>query len=62
MTVRVGVSSARPVGRITSARRWTPGVAVLPGRYPVLVAGQLATLAGLASRRGLLVSGLKQPG
>ena len=34
------------------------GVAVLPGRHPVLVAKQLATLAGLAPRRVLPVFGL----
>jgi probable F420-dependent oxidoreductase len=35
------------------------GVAVLPGRPPVLVAKQLASLAGLAPRRVLPVFGLK---
>ena len=35
------------------------GVAVLPGRDPVLVAKQLASLAGLAPRRVLPVFGLK---
>lgn len=35
------------------------GVAVLPGRHPVLVAKQLATLAGLAPRRVLPVFGLQ---
>jgi probable F420-dependent oxidoreductase len=35
------------------------GVAVLPGRHPVLVAKQLATLAGLAPGRVLPVFGLK---
>ena len=35
------------------------GVAVLPGRHPVLVAKQLATLAGLAPRRVLPVFGLR---
>ena len=34
-------------------------MAVLPGRHPVLVAKQLATLAGLAPRRVLPVFGLK---
>jgi hypothetical protein len=34
-------------------------VAVLPGRHTVLVAKQLATLAGLAPRRVLPVFGLK---
>jgi alkanesulfonate monooxygenase SsuD/methylene tetrahydromethanopterin reductase-like flavin-dependent oxidoreductase (luciferase family) len=32
----------------TSRLKVGTGVAVLPGRHPVLVAGQLATLAGLA--------------
>jgi probable F420-dependent oxidoreductase len=35
------------------------GVSVLPGRHPVLVAKQLATLAGLAPRRVLPVFGLR---
>jgi probable F420-dependent oxidoreductase len=35
------------------------GIAVLPGRHPVLVAKQLASLAGLAPRRVLPVFGLK---
>jgi len=35
------------------------GVAVLPGRNPVLVAKQLATLAGLAPKRVLPVFGLR---
>jgi probable F420-dependent oxidoreductase len=35
------------------------GVSVLPGRNPVLVAKQLATLAGLAPRRVLPVFGLR---
>jgi probable F420-dependent oxidoreductase len=35
------------------------GVAVLPGRHPVLVAKQLASLAGLAPRRVLPVFGLQ---
>lgn len=34
------------------------GVAILPGRHPVLVAKQLATLAGLAPKRVLPVFGL----
>ena len=38
------------------------GVAVLPGRHPVLVAKQLASLAGLAPRRVLPVFGLKPAG
>src|ERR1700722_14840739 len=43
----------------TSRLKVGTGVAVLPGRQPVLVAKQLATLAGLAPRRGLPVFGLK---
>lgn len=35
------------------------GIAVLPGRHPVLVAKQLASLAGLAPRRVLPVFGLQ---
>ena len=35
------------------------GIAVLPGRHPVLVAKQVASLAGLAPRRVLPVFGLK---
>ena len=35
------------------------GVTVLPGRHPVLVAKELATLAGLAPRRVLPVFGLR---
>ena len=35
------------------------GVAVLPGRHPVLIAKQLASLAGLAPRRVLPVFGLR---
>ncbi len=35
------------------------GVSVLPGRHPVLVAKQLATLAGLAPGRVLPVFGLR---
>ena len=40
------------------------GISVLPGRHPVLVAKQLASLAGLAPRRVLPVFGLQtaQPG
>src|ERR1700683_1448626 len=34
------------------------GISVLPGRHPVLVAKQLASLAGLAPRRVLPVFGL----
>ena len=43
----------------TSQLKVGTGVAVLPGRHPVLVAKQLATLAGLAPRRVLPVFGLK---
>src|SRR3984957_5338496 len=43
----------------TSRLKVGTGVAVLPGRQPVLVAKQLATLAGLAPRRVLPVFGLK---
>src|ERR1700677_1224502 len=34
------------------------GISVLPGRHPVLVANQLASVAGLAPGRGLPVFGL----
>jgi probable F420-dependent oxidoreductase len=43
----------------TSQLKVGTGVSVLPGRHPVLVAKQLATLAGLAPRRVLPVFGLK---
>ncbi len=43
----------------TSRLKVGSGVAVLPGRHPVLVAKQLASLAGLAPRRVLPVFGLK---
>src|SRR3984893_16681023 len=43
----------------TSRLKVGTGVAVLPGRHPVLVAKQLATLAGLAPRRVLPVFGLR---
>ena len=43
----------------TSRLKVGTGVAVLPGRHPVLVAKQLTTLAGLAPRRVLPVFGLK---
>ncbi len=43
----------------TSRLKVGTGVAVLPGRHPVLVAKQLATLAGLAPRRVLPVFGLE---
>jgi probable F420-dependent oxidoreductase len=43
----------------TSRLKVGTGISVLPGRNPVLVAKQLATLAGLAPRRVLPVFGLK---
>jgi probable F420-dependent oxidoreductase len=43
----------------TSQLKVGTGVAVLPGRHPVLVAKQLASLAGLSPRRVLPVFGLK---
>jgi probable F420-dependent oxidoreductase len=43
----------------TSRLKVGTGVAVLPGRHPVLVAKQLASLAGLAPARVLPVFGLK---
>ncbi|MBO0775397.1 MAG: TIGR03854 family LLM class F420-dependent oxidoreductase [Actinobacteria bacterium] len=43
----------------TNALKVGTGLAVLPGRQPVLVAKQLATLAGLAPRRVLPVFGLQ---
>lgn len=46
------------LGRTTRLKVGT-GVAVLPGRHPVLVAKQLASLAGLAPRRVLPVFGLR---
>src|SRR4051794_33081141 len=49
---------AYALARTTNLKVGT-GVAVLPGRHPVLVAKQLATLAGLAPRRVLPVFGLK---
>jgi probable F420-dependent oxidoreductase len=44
---------------LTSTLKVGTGVAVLPGRHPVLVAKQLASLAGLAPGRVLPVFGLK---
>jgi probable F420-dependent oxidoreductase len=44
---------------ITSHLKVGTGVAVLPGRHPVLVAKQLTTLAGLAPARVLPVFGLQ---
>ncbi len=49
---------AYALGR-TSRLKVGTGLAVLPGRHPVLVAKQLATLAGLAPRRVLPVFGLQ---
>ncbi len=43
----------------TSRLKVGTGVAVLPGRHPVLIAKQLATLAALAPRRVLPVFGLR---
>src|ERR1700729_4426947 len=43
----------------TSKLKVGTGVAVLPGRHPVLVAKQLSTLAGLAPARVLPVFGLR---
>jgi probable F420-dependent oxidoreductase len=43
----------------TSRLKVGTGVAVLPGRHPVLVAKELATLAALAPRRVLPVFGLR---
>jgi len=52
------IGMAHALARTTRLKVGT-GVAVLPGRHPVLVAKQLATLAGLAPRRVLPVFGLK---
>ncbi|MCI2418205.1 TIGR03854 family LLM class F420-dependent oxidoreductase [Saccharopolyspora sp. K220] len=52
----IGMTHA--LARTTNLKVGT-GVAVLPGRHPVLVAKQLATLAGLAPRRVLPVFGLR---
>jgi probable F420-dependent oxidoreductase len=49
---------AYALGRTTRLKVGT-GVAVLPGRHPVLVAKELASLAGLAPRRVLPVFGLQ---
>ena len=43
----------------TSRLKVGTGIAVLPGRHPVLIAKQLASLAGLAPRRVLPVFGLR---
>lgn len=44
---------------VTESLKVGTGVAVLPGRHPVLVAKQLASLAALAPRRVLPVFGLR---
>jgi probable F420-dependent oxidoreductase len=52
------VGMAHAVSR-TSRLKVGSGLSVLPGRHPVLVAKQLASLAGLAPRRVLPVFGLR---
>ncbi|WP_188316841.1 TIGR03854 family LLM class F420-dependent oxidoreductase [Solihabitans fulvus] len=52
------VGMAYALSRTTRLKVGT-GVAVLPGRHPMLVAKQLASLAGLAPRRVLPVFGLQ---
>jgi probable F420-dependent oxidoreductase len=52
------IGMAHALARTTNLKVGT-GVAVLPGRHPVLIAKQLATLAGLAPRRVLPVFGLR---
>ncbi|MFI6864193.1 TIGR03854 family LLM class F420-dependent oxidoreductase [Streptomyces sp. NPDC050421] len=52
------VGMAHALSRTTRLKVGT-SVAVLPGRHPVLVAKQLASLAGLSSRRVLPVFGLQ---
>jgi len=52
------VGMAFALARTTNLKVGT-SVAVLPGRHPVLVAKQLASLAGLAPRRVLPVFGLR---
>lgn len=52
------VGMAHAVSR-TSRLKVGAGLSVLPGRHPVLVAKQLASLAGLAPRRVLPVFGLR---
>jgi probable F420-dependent oxidoreductase len=52
------VGMAHAVSR-TSQLKVGAGLSVLPGRHPVLVAKQLASLAGLAPRRILPVFGLR---
>ena len=57
-TVEPLIGMAHALARTEKLKVGT-GVAVLPGRNPVLVAKQLATLAGLAPKRVLLVFGLR---
>jgi probable F420-dependent oxidoreductase len=52
------VGLAYALARTTRLKVGT-GISVLPGRHPVLVAKQLASLAGLAPRRVLPVFGLR---
>jgi len=52
------IGMAHAVSR-TSQLKVGAGLSVLPGRHPVLVAKQLASLAGLAPRRILPVFGLR---
>lgn len=52
------IGMAHALARTTKLKVGT-GVSVLPGRHPVLVAKQLATLAGLAPKRVLPVFGLR---
>ena len=52
------IGMAHALARTTNLKVGT-SVAVLPGRHPVLVAKQLASLAGLAPRRVLPVFGLR---
>lgn len=52
------VGMAAALGRTTKLKVGT-GIAVLPGRHPVLVAKQLASLAALAPRRVLPAFGLR---
>ncbi|HEX2399045.1 MAG TPA: LLM class flavin-dependent oxidoreductase, partial [Mycobacterium sp.] len=52
------VGMAYALARTTNLKVGT-SVAVLPGRHPVLVAKQLASLAGLAPKRVLPVFGLR---
>jgi probable F420-dependent oxidoreductase len=52
------IGMAHALARTTKLKVGT-GVAILPGRHPVLVAKQLLTLAGLAPKRVLPVFGLR---